>query len=195
MIHLKQRKPNGFELAQQDLAINVKGGELFFKSEAGIHTVSDEKYILRNFASQWGGPGGTELQQKFIDWQSTSEDDALGYTRQLLMPFNGKIHKLFWKSSGLATKTIVKLWHNARDQFATAPSADQIIEISHENNTGTGNDNNLGDMNVVNFKGVKVKAGDHISISLQASPGGTYPADDSLHETMGQLLYSQIIRI
>ena len=109
---------------------------------------------------------------------------------QFLIPFDGTIHKLFFKHTGTNPNTTIKLYKNIKDQNSTIANAtnnDPIKTIQHINKIGTGDDKEVGSMNVVIFN-KKVRAGDHIAITMQAST-------DGIDEIFGQLLTSQKIII
>ena len=186
-IRLKSQDPSKNEFSQEDLIINTKNGNLFYKSEKGIHKYNEQhSYQLHHFANAWGD----EVNERFIDWTNASESNQLAYTRQFLMPFDGIIHKLFFKHSGTNPNTIIKLYKNIKNQWAypsTATNNDPIKTIQHINKIGTGDDKEVGSMNVVIFN-KKVRAGDHIAITMQAST-------DGIDEIFGQLLTSQDITV
>ena len=185
-IKTKNKTPGLSDFSSQDLIINTKEGSLFYKSEKGIHKLSDQpSYQLQNFAANLVG----STEENFIPWYELSEAQTVGYHRQLLIPFDGIIHKLFFKLTGITPTTTFKLYKNIKDQWSTISTAinnSPIKTIVHTNKIGTGDNEEVGNMNVVVFN-KKVKAGDHISITMQPI--------DGIHEIFGQLLTSQDITI
>jgi len=194
-IKTKNKNPRIADFGQQDLIINIKEGSLFYKSEKGLHKyIEQPSYQLQNFSTNWTGTSGSPtvdpLLEKFIDWTNTAESATVAYTRQLLIPFNGMIHKLFFKHSGINPTTTIKLYKNIKDQWSTISTAinnSPIKTIVHTNKIGTGDNEEVGNMNVVVFN-KKVRAGDHIAITMQAEL-------DGIDEIFGQLLISQDITI
>ena len=193
-IRTKNRDPKLTDFSKDDLVINIKEGSLFYKSEKGLHKyIEQPSYQLHHFANQWTGTSLTSsdpLYEKFIDWTNSTESNQLAYTRQLLMPFDGTIHKLFFKHTGINPTTTIKLYKNIKNQWAypsTATNNSPIKTIIHTNKIGTGDDQEVGSMNVVVFN-KKVRAGDHIAITMQAE-------SDGIDEIFGQLLTSQDITI
>ena len=186
-IKTKNKTPGLSDFSSQDLIINTKEGSLFYKSEKGIHKLSDQpSYQLQNFAANLVG----STEENFIPWYELSEAQTVGYHRQLLIPFDGIIHKLFFKLTGITPTTTFKLYKNIKDQ-GTYPgigaiNGSPIKTVTHANKVGTGDGGEVGNMNVVVFN-KKVKAGDHISITMQPI--------DGIHEIFGQLLTSQDVTI
>ena len=193
-IKTKNRDPKLADFSNNNLVINTKEGSLFYKSEKGLHKYTEQpSYQLHHFANNWTGTLNSStdpFKEKFIDWTNGAESNQVAYTRQLLMPFNGMIHKLFFKQSGINPTTTIRLYQNIKDQQATPSTATNnspIKTIIHTNKIGTGDDKEVGSMNVVVFN-KKVRAGDHIAITMQAE-------SDGIDEIFGQLLTSQDITI
>ena len=189
-VKIKSRDPKLTDFSKEDLVINTKKGTLFYKSELGIHKLQESptpSYYFQSFASNFSN----STDEEFIPWYEFTEGQVVGYQRQLLIPFDGIIHKLFFKHTGINPTTTIKLYKNIKDQ-GTYPGIGAVNDtpiktITHTNKVGTGDGVEVGDMNIVNFNR-KVKAGDHISITMQAE-------SDGIDEIFGQLLTSQDITI
>lgn len=219
-IKIKHRNPQSTDFSKNDIVINVKEGALFFKSELGVHRLVSEvqtahtpdygphpvidltpyalnththttttvNYFYESFASGFGN-SIVERALPFIG--STNENTSVLYYRQLLMPFDGTLHKLFWKQTGLCTDVTIKVYQNIEGQTSSIVGAVNNVPI-HTSiltgiNVGTGSVGSMGIMNELALN-LTISAGDHILISMQA-------ASDGIHEMTGQLLYSQDVTI
>ena len=212
-VKTKYRDPKTTDFSKEDIVLNAKSGTLFYKSERGLHKIDDSpppNYIFQPFGADWG----SSTAQEHIDWPNqfavgemyikgfagashSGNTHTLSYpgnvypTRMLLMPFDGFIHKLFFKQTGTTPQTTIRLYLNSNNIMsgigAITAYGSLAKEVVNNNNIGTGEGANVGDINIIDFN-IKVKAGDHIMVSLQAS-------QDGIHEIMGQLLYSQEITI
>jgi hypothetical protein len=111
------------------------------------------------------------------------------------MPFDGTIHKMFWKQTATTNNLIIKIYKNPLCQGKTLSNSTQISNTVVETFTVTPNvgsidacGEKMGDMNTLDIN-VDVESGDHINISMK----GVTITD--LEDVTGQLLYSQNITI
>ena len=194
-IKTRNSDPKITEFSKKEIIINTREGSLFFKSEKGLHKLNDRNlqppqthYQLHTFANHWQA----ETNTRFIDWGTKFDNNTLLTPNQLLIPFGGTIHKLFFKQVGTTPTTTIRLYKNIRGQNVALGTHDKspIKTIIHTNEIGvhiSTLNQRVGLMNTVVLD-EKVNAGDHIAISMQASSDGIYGI-------FGQLLTSQPITL
>ena len=66
-IKIKYRDPKTTDFTKNDIVINQKDGNLFYKSELGLHKLP-EHYFLQSFNNDWDEDGGYYGNQRYISW-------------------------------------------------------------------------------------------------------------------------------
>ena len=145
-------------------------------------------YFLQNFHNDFSN----KTDERLIAWTGVSEQNTVRYYNQLLMPFSGALHKIFWRQAGTCDDTTIKVYQNLNDEAALISGATNNTPIFEDpnfvTNIGTGNGLLYGNMNERNFANLAFNTGDNLSISLQAK-------NNTIEEMMGQILYSQTVTI
>ena len=175
-IKIKYRDPKTTDFTKNDIVNNQKDGNLFYKSELGLHKLP-EHYFLQSFNNDWDEDGGYYGNQRYISWTGTLPQTNLNkVSNHLLIPFKGTLHKLFFKQTGDNFSTTIKVWIN--------DFANEVFQKTHINNPGDGT--NFGNMNEIDIN-LDVNIGDTVLVALDAqqAPG--------IKLITGHLLYSQII--
>ncbi len=180
-IKIKYRDPKTTDFTKTDMVVNVKDGGLFYKSELGLHKLQEHNlnkhYYLQNFNNDWDENNAYWGNQRYIAWKGTETSNSNNSVlNQLLIPFDGILHKLFFRQTGSTSTTVIKLYINNNEKINTL----------YTNNVG--NNIDYGDLNEIDIN-LDVKSGNMIRIALdaQSSPG--------IRLIFGQLLYSQTVNI
>ena len=175
-IKIKYRDPKTTDFTKTDMVVNVKDGGLFYKSELGLHDLT-RRYFLQNFNNDLDENNAYWGNQRFIAWTGTEGfTQHLSLPSQLLIPFDGTLHKLFYRQTGSGSQTRIRLYINGVEEFDT----------THTNNTGDNTD--YGDLNEIDIN-LDLKSGNMIRIALKPL---IFPGIKLIY---GQLLYSQTINI
>ena len=198
-IKIKYRDPKTTDFSKEDLVINTKTGDLFYKSEKGLHKLKENQttptptpttnYFYERFSADWEGI----QSEKGIPWAGNVDVSYVRFQNVFVTPHEGTIHKLYWKQTGSSSNITVKVYikptFNETDTFPSITGAllDQTLSSV---NVGTGNGGDYGDLNTLPIN-LNFNTGDIVLITLQANG----PFNLGIHEISGQLLYSQNIII
>tara|TARA_R110001606_G_C15117616_1_gene621697 strand:+ start:83 stop:646 length:564 start_codon:yes stop_codon:yes gene_type:complete len=185
-IKIKYRDPKTTDFTKNDIVINQKDGNLFYKSELGLHKLSEKSYHLQNFHFDGDNTGNG---YQYINWVDTPPfgPSGLEASKQLIIPFKGTIHKLLFKITGnTQTDTNLRMYKNQKGGSISQYRVLQIL--NHPLNQGDGT--YLGEINEIDLN-IDVEAGDDIGIQLTHFIANY----QYMGKITGQLLYSQTITI
>ena len=185
-IKIKYRDPKTTDFTKNDMVINQKDGNLFYKSELGLHKLSEKYYHLQNFHFDGDNTGNG---YQYINWVDTPPTGPSGQeaSKQLIIPFKGTIHKLLFKITGnTQVDTSLRMYKNQKGGSISQYRVLQIL--NHPLNQGDGT--YFGEINEIDLN-IDIEAGDDIGIQL--SHYISY--SQYMGKISGQLLYSQTITI
>jgi hypothetical protein len=195
-IKTKSRDPHKTDFSKEDLVINTKTGDLFYKSEQGLHklegnqttstSTSTTNFLYKRFSADWA----SVQSENGIPWAGGAELGYIRYVNVFVTPHDGTIHKLYWKQTGLCSDITVKVYIDSANTFdeasnfsgVTGAALNQTLS-SADVNVGTGDGNNYSNLNTLPIN-LNFNAGDSFIITLKANTA------QGIHEISGHLQYS-----